>query len=528
MVENAKATYLELASQRFSFLTRARDCAELTIPTLVPPEGHSYATKYYTPFQGVGARGVNNLASKLLMALLPPNQPFFRMAVDSYLLKKQGGDDTLKTELEKALGEVERAVMTEVETSAVRVGAFEALKHLIVSGNALIYVPDAGGMRVFRMDSYVVKRDPSGNVLYLVTKESMSPSALPKEIRELIQKSDSSSNEKTLELYTAISREVDHWAIYQEINGMRIPGTIGKYALDKNPYIPLRYNRIDGEDYGRGFVEEYFGDLRSLEALTQAIVEGSAAAAKVLFLVNPNGSTRAKTLAETSNGGFASGNAADVTTLQIQKFNDFRVAQDTANQITQRLSFAFLLNSSVQRDAERVTAEEVRFMAQELEAALGGAYSVMSQEFQLPLVNRLMDRMSKRGRLPKLPKDIVSPMIVTGVEALGRGNDLNKLDMFVGGVGQILGPDILSQFVNIGDYLKRRATAIGISTDGLIKSEEEIAQSVQQDQMQMMLQQLGPQGIKAISDNLVASQKTGALQQAMQQGQPQAQPQQQQ
>jgi hypothetical protein len=522
MVENAKAAYLELASQRLSFLQRARDCAELTIPTLVPPEGHSYATRYYTPFQGVGARGVNNLASKLLLALLPPNQPFFRMAVDTYLLKKQGGDDTLKTELEKALGEVERAIMTEVETSSIRVGAFEALKQLIVSGNSLIYVPDKGGMRVFKMDSYVVKRDPSGSVLYLVTKETISPVTLPKEIRA-ITKSGDTTKEKTLELYTAVCREEDGWYVFQEINGIKIPGTIGKYALDKNPYIPLRYNRVDGEDYGRGFVEEYFGDLRSLEALTKAIVEGSAAASKVLFLVNPNGATRAKILAETPNGGFAAGNAADVTTLQLQKFNDFRVAQDTANQITQRLSFAFLLNSSVQRDAERVTAEEVRFMAQELESALGGAYSVMSQEFQLPLVNRLMDRMAKKGRLPKLPKDIINPMIVTGVEALGRGNDLNKLDMFVGGVGQILGPEILSQFVNIGDYLKRRATAIGINTDGLIKTEEEIAQSAQQSQMMGMMESLGPQGIKAVSDNLVASQKTGALQQAMQQAQAQAQ-----
>ena len=69
----------------------------------------------------------------------------------------------------------------------------------------------------------------------------------------------------------------------------------------------------------------------------------------------------------------------------MQKFNDFRVAQESAQKIEERLAAAFLLNSSVQRDAERVTAEEVRFMAQELESTLGGVYSVLSQEFQLPL-----------------------------------------------------------------------------------------------------------------------------------------------
>ena len=44
-------------------------------------------------------------------------------------------------------------------------------------------------------------------------------------------------------------------------------------------------NHVDGESYGRGRVEEFIGDLKSLEALSQALVEGSAAAAKVVFTV---------------------------------------------------------------------------------------------------------------------------------------------------------------------------------------------------------------------------------------------------
>jgi len=106
--------------------------------------------------------------------------------------------------------------------------------------------------------------------------------------------------------------------------------------------------------------------------------------------VNPNGTTKKRTLADSPNGGIADGNAQDVSVLQLEKFNDFRIAQETASQITERLSFAFLLNSAVQRNAERVTAEEIRFMAQELEAALGGVYSTLSQEFQLPLVEILL------------------------------------------------------------------------------------------------------------------------------------------
>lgn len=130
-------------------------------------------------------------------------------------------------------------------------------------------------------------------------------------------------------------------------------------------------------------------------------------------------------------------------------------------------------------------------LSQELEAALGGLYSLLSQELQLPIVSRLMDKMSKNKRLPKIPKDIVKPTIVTGVEALGRGNDLNRLDMFLAGANQVVGPQAVTQYLNVSDYFKRRATALGIETEGLIKTEEEIQQAMQQQQMMEMAQKLG-------------------------------------
>jgi ribosomal 50S subunit-recycling heat shock protein len=102
-----------------------------------------------------------------------------------------------------------------------------------------------------------------------------------------------------------------------------------------------------------------------------------------------------------------------------------------------------------------------------------------------------MDKMSKSKRLPKIPKDIVKPTIVTGVEALGRGNDLNRLDMFLAGANQIVGPQAVNQYLNVSDYFKRRATALGIETEGLIKTEEEIQQAMQQQQMMEMAQKLG-------------------------------------
>lgn len=73
----AQAVYTSLEGHRYQYLDRARSCSKLTLPYVMPDEGHGPHSRLDTPFQGVGARGVNNLASKLLLALLPPNAPFF-------------------------------------------------------------------------------------------------------------------------------------------------------------------------------------------------------------------------------------------------------------------------------------------------------------------------------------------------------------------------------------------------------------------------------------------------------------------
>ena len=117
----------------------------------------------------------------------------------------------------------------------------------------------------------------------------------------------------------------------------------------------------------------------------------------------------------------------------------------------------------------------------------------------------------KSKKLPKLPDDVVKPTIVTGMEALGRGHDLRKLDMFIQGMTQALGPEVLKQYVNLQDYIKRRATALGIETEGLIKTPEQIAQEQQQAQMQQMMMQAGPgavqEGAKALGNSYVESQR---------------------
>lgn len=489
----AAGLYARLTSDRDSFLERGRRCAEVTIPALLPPSGHSGSADLPDPYQSVGARGVNNLANKLLLAILPPNTPFFRLMVDDYTLEELTQEDDKRAEVEKALNRHERAVMTALERRGFRNPVVEALKLLVVSGNSLVILPEHTKPRVYRMDTFAVRRSPDGTVLDLVVEEQIAFAALPSDVRSLLIQKDYDAekykDDSVLKIYTAYTLEDGRYRTYQEVEGLEIPGSTGFYPKDSPNFLALRWTHIDGEHYGRGHVEEYIGDLNALEGLSKAILEASIAAAKVQFLVKPNATTREKTLKELPNGGIGTGDADnDVTVLRLDKQADMQVAMQVANGIEQRLSFAFLMNTSIQRNAERVTAEEIRFMAGELEDALGGVYSLLSQEFQLPLVKLIMRQMEKAQKLPKLPKEVVEPSIVTGLEALGRGHDLNKLDVFVARIAQ-LGEPAMAR-LNMGDVITRIGTSLGIDTNGLVKTQQELEEEQARQQQLMQQQQM--------------------------------------
>lgn len=501
--------YEKLSTERLPVLQRARDCAKLTIPSLFVDEGFNSSSRLETPYNSIGARGVNNLSAALLLALLPPqDQPFFRLTLDNKALNELDGLDEIKSEIDSSLSRMERAVMKEIEIANFRPSLSEALKHLIVAGNCLLYLRPDNSLRMFNLNNYCIKRDASGNILKVITKETIAHTALPKETREIIEV-HGKDNEQECDLYTCCYRDGDKYYIHQEIYGQLIPGSEGEFPLDKNPYMALRMHVVDGLDYGRSLVEEYFGDLMSIEALQKALVEGSAAAARCLFLVSPNGTTRARTIAEAPNGAIREGNATDVSVLQLGKFADFRIAFETVNKIQERLNYAFLLTTDTIRNAERVTAEEVRLVQQSIERQHSSVYSQLAATLQLPLVTRLLEQLTKSGKLPKLPKEYIAPMIITGVDALGRGQDLNRLDAFISGVGQIFGPEAISSYIDISEYLTRRAASLGIDPDGLVRTEEDIAAEQQQAQMAQMMQQAAPGVIQEGAKGMIAaSQQT--------------------
>ncbi|UFS66949.1 portal protein [Paracoccus denitrificans] len=490
--KTAKARYEELANDRRPYLDRARQCAKLTIPSLLPDEGASGSTKFVTPEQGEGARGLNNISAKLLTALFPPNTSFFKMEVDAITAGELTQQEGMKDEVDAAFLQLTRKVQSDIEARALRSDLYEYFRLISLTGNATLFVPEEGRARVYRLDRYVVKRDAAGNMMEWIGLDTISRNALPDETRNAVPQAEKGQEDKDLELYTRVwMDDTGVYQVHQEVAEVVIKGTEGSYEQDVLPFIVGRYNKVAGESYGRGLIEEYLGDLMTLESLSKSVREFVAVASRIIPLVNPNATLTPRQLAAAQNGDVLRGNKEDVSFLQVERYNDFRVAKELIDGIKAALAFAFLMNTAIQRPGERVTAEEIRYMARELEDILGGVYSVQAVDLQLPLARVLMDQLARRGELPELPKNITTPRVVAGMDALGRGNDLTNLLQWKA----VINDTPAAQEVKWSNFATRAANALNVETSGLIMTEEEKRAAHQQAMMMQAMQTLGPNAV---------------------------------
>ena len=513
----ARDRYSQLTRGRTQFLHTAVECSRLTLPYLVQEDLSSRPEhqKLHTPWQSVGAKSVVNLAAKLMLALIPPQTTFFKLQIRDDKLGEEIAPE-VKSELDLAFSKLERMVMDYINASSDRVVVHQALKHLIVSGNALIFMGKEG-LKNYPLNRYVVNRDGNGYVCEIVTKELISRKMLELDLPESLPNSpgddgySTGSKDQDVEVYTYVRQDENsgRWVWHQEAFDKIIPGSRSTAPKNTSPWLVLRFNTVDGEDYGRGRVEEFLGDIRSLEGLSQALVEGSAAASKVVFLVSPSSTTKPKTIADAGNGAIVQGRPDDVGVIQVGKTADFRTAAEQMQNLERRISEAFLVLQV--RQSERTTAEEVRLTQMELEQQLGGLFSLLTVEFLVPYLNRTLHILQRTNQLPKIPKDLVRPEIVAGVNALGRGQDQQSLVSFITTIANTMGPEVMAKFLDASEYIKRLAAAQGIDVLNLVKSAETMEQEKQAQMQQMQQQALVQQAGQLASAPMADPSKNPAM-----------------
>lgn len=487
----------DLHTRRTIQLERARSCAELTVPGLLPPVGFSQGDTLPDLFSSLPARGVMSLASRMVSAIYPLNQlPFFQHQLDMEYVPE--GADT--TDMEAALSRLDRRIMDKLSETNLRQELFVLFQHLIVMGDALLYQSDDYEFRVIRCDQYVLRRRPDGMVTEIIVREWVDPRAIPEEWTNVPERPGSPSSggpsHEHEPMYTLLEKTQGTWRCVKEFRNAVVD--TGEYEVC--PYSPQTWSRVAGEDYGRSLVEENLGDIRSLEALSRALLEGAAANSEYRVGIRPGGVGTVKDLQESTNGDYIVAEPGDVWSFQLNNQVQLQTTANARDTLTRDLGRSFLLASASQPTGERVTATQIREIAAELDQALGGVFSGAARDIQIPIVRRTMILMAKDGFIDQQVMDMVgqdqilSLKVRTGLEALNREVENSLLVQWAQVVQQL--PESQS-YVNWLQFLHRFTASFGIESAGILKTQEELQQEQEASMQQQMQQQAGSQAIQS-------------------------------
>lgn len=460
-----------------NILDRVERYAALTIPKVCLPIGFDKdATDQSHDYQSIGAQAVNHVVNKLMLALFAPSRPFIKLLAGKKTKGQAEQNGLTEIQLNEILAQGERDAVKELDARAQRPKLYQILRHLVVAGNVLL-VLGKKSMRVMGLRYFRVERDAEGEVMCICIREDVAFSQLDKRVRAIL--GHRYQDETKVAHYRYIKRD-EHgmYGMTQWIDTEQLPKEFnGRWTAEKLPYRVLTWDLADESDYGTGLVEEYIGDLEALSVLAESVVDGAVLACESRTLVNPTGLTSVEDVKNSINGDALAGMAADIDSIQLGDSAGVVVAQSVGSDYEKRVARGFLMGSAVIRDAERVTQEEVRLTANELETAYGGVYSTLAASLQLPVAGWLFASIG----MPLAGTDI-KITIVTGLDALSRNGDLENFRLAMADLATISTvPENLQARLKFNDIAIFIGQGRGVDMSKFLISEQEYQEKVQQE-----------------------------------------------
>ena len=492
-------------------ISRCKDYALWTIPSVFPNQpntrynhtGRGNADVQYD-FQSIGAGLVNKLSAKLTSLLFPVNNTFFKLNVE--------GIEELPEDARNEVVRLEYKACSALFENATYAKLIQAVRQLIITGNALlVYMPD--GIKVLSLHNYVTKRTSAGDCFCIITREVVYPQELTPEILTKLSNNQKMRADNQYELYTGVIRKKGkdgyYWEVTQEIEGVPV-GERVQYPDKFCPYIPAVWNLVTGDNYGRGHVEDYAGDFIKLSELSAALGQYCLESCNIKYLYAPNGVVDVESLTNSEMGEFISGNPEAVTALEAGQYQKIQILSSEIQSIYQRLSNAFM-DSTNQRDAERVTAYEVQLAANEAEEVLGGVYSQLSMVLHIPLAYLLCQRIAPEFTYA-VQRGEISLDIITGIQALGRAAELQQWLLVTQELGTII--PVLQQIsprFNTEAVINMFLLGHGLDTSAVLLTDEQLQAKLEQQQQQLQNVQQQQRDITSQDATADAAQQAGGI-----------------
>jgi hypothetical protein len=397
-------------------------------------------------------------------------------------------------QLKSILAEGERKTVKTLDRLALRPKLYERLKQLIVAGNVLaIFDRKEEMLRVISLKHFCVKRNVFGQVHTLILKETLCADELEPAIAGKLM--DVPDN-KMVDYYVLSKRNANGgYTVSKWVGAQHFPEFDKTYTDQNHPCKVLTWTLSDEANYGTSLVGEYEGDFAALTNASAALVAAAVLASEFRWLVSAASGTRPEDFEDSENGSTLAGEKDAVTLVNAagEVAGAMQVQQSVITDYVNRIGRGFILTSSITRDAERVTAEEIRRLANDLENGLGGGYSRLAVDLQRPMGFFLLDlnKITVDGKALELT-------VVTGLDALSRNGDLENLQGWLDDVNRLASaPAAALERMKMDTILQDLGTPRGIDAKKYIKSDAEVQQERNDSTARNVVESQATQGAPA-------------------------------
>ncbi len=428
----------EMEGEKGDIVLRVEQYGLWTIPSITMDVTENHAQETDKGHVVVGARLVNHLSNRIADTMFPHDRPFFTLALTpeaELKLEEEVGEENAGKFAEvvrSSTAKIEKLGMRKLQMTQYRPAAVAALKHMIIGGNAILKRMKSGKRVVYGVRDFMARRGLDGELIECLLKDNKLFGNLPKDVRAMMLSVKPDYRDDTeVCLFSHYKLKDDgRWAFKQAADNVSLSGE-RMYAVVELPILDLTWSLARGEHYGRGLVEDNAIAFHNLDVLTAAMIDLMAAIADLKFLVDPGSVLDVAHLNASARGSYHAGKEGDISVPEIGKRGDISVMMEAISKWERDLSQAFLLNSASTRDAERVTAEEIRLNARELESAYGGLYSRLAAHWQQKESEYAITQVDIGAQLGDLTKWF-EVIVVTGLESLSREGQLDNLRLAIG------------------------------------------------------------------------------------------------
>ncbi len=391
-----------------------RECYSYALPhrdfdPATESRGQQKSVKLY---DGTAPDGVDQLASSLLGELTPPWGQWFSFSPGAEASPEAG------REASAALQKIGDTVRGHFERSNFAVEMHQCFLDLVTAGTACLLFEEApmGRATAFRftavpLNQVAFEEGPDGKLDTTFRRSALEPEAFRSKFPNVSlpeMKGDFSLEAKkvrVLEVVKPGASGYSYWAVLDDETGASLGGApLASGSFSRSPFINFRWLKAPGEIYGRSPVMKALPDIKTANKVVELILKNASIAVTGIWQADDDGVLNPANI-QLIPGAVIPKAVGSQGLTPLKSPGDFDMSQLVLTDLRGRIRSALLSENLGQINAPQMTATEVIERSAEIFRLLSATYGRLQSELLVPLMERALGILSRRGDIPEFELD---------------------------------------------------------------------------------------------------------------------------